>query len=1705
MVDGAACTPAAWTASAEALSEVSGWSLVRYLPAAAATWHFATDNLVGTQAYTAALSTNGGWSVVFPAGFDEYFIMSADETRWVHFPRSSLATLTVSEIRLVYSASSVQYPDVFMMHNRAAQAPDPVIACVKSTTNAAVDTVYAEALDVKSDPAKGSLVFVRTRPPCELRGEAETLTGMRDWMQIKHIPARVHGGPNTAAFGNTFAYGISRTVSTGTRHAGLAVTDAEWAEPFFTSVGSAVDYYLFLFRRSEASASNRDMWLVYTNTQMAQETNNRLIIPYLAVTGVDTLDFGIMYNRINAAMDPWIMGVDGTMYMENAETTGRQAYSIAVFQTRSAHARSACCAAGSFHTSSPATVPLLELGRALALVPGSTRVPRLAALLGRDAVETRSAAAADMPSYNATAGPGGGGVLRFDRSARQFLDGGAHVFHIAIQKGFTAVALVKFTGALEGASDAAGGWNERVFGFGVTSGMRQDIVLHRDLLTGRLVFAIFEPSAPCTATSVTPIAQDAWVQIVVRYVTVGGFRVFIRVDAQTEVATTCAAGTDRVSAVTHVGQGPLGTFPFQGDIAGLFAVDAPLTTAQTAAILARMRAGQDTLSSCEFCGAGLAAPRGSLGAAACGTACSASASWIPGTTTCACDPGFTSAGPGCEACPAGEYKVLAGPQACDACPDGETSTEGSVSSAACVPPCAAGGEGACLCAAGEFSETRVLNPPYAQRTYSSFSGTMTASMLDDLSGAEAWAAQYNTPNQWLQMDAGAPMLITGLVTQGRGSTFNHFVSEFTVEHRLLAGDAPVAVPASLFNADRSKREHPFPSPVYARYVRVLAKAWTGAVSMRAALLVRTCAACLPGQASLMGSTSAAACQCAANAFLDPSAAANRAIALLPGTAQFSTRARRGARAYAATAVFDGAAGPPTGRGAVTFDRAAAQYLDGGAHTFSIATHGGFTAVAVVRFPGAAASNERVFDFGSAGANNNIILERDGAAALRFSIFNAGSATCTLASAAVLTQNTWVTVVAIYTDTNRGMQLRVGGVSATPTACTSAQVNRDVDATNVGKNIATGNYLGGSVAGLYAVDAALPEAEIAALIARMHRGEDPLQACADCPAHALAPPGSAGEQSCQCAGNSPSAPRSARIAAAVQARAVVVQPARAQLAALAGRDTALVDLKTGGTGWRLVRYLPPTSTHWYSGNDNLVGTLPRGTAYDYFSEWSVHFGEFDEFCFSTSNFRHWLQCTKTAASAHLFAISARDVMRSSIDANPYTAIWYHRAGQTQDPQIGLRNHSLPPVDTDDGDRMMYSEIDAVRSLITASRLTSLVADGGLNVWVRRGGTTNKPAVAPAAGPGGGRALVFDRAQAQFLDGGARIFNIASNRGFTAVAVVMFTGAVGDRERVFDFANGVNNDNIFLARKDSTAILQFGINNVQSTCAVDTTNGPILQDTWMTIAATYNDQDKHVRLTVGGTTSSFQCNSGRTDRTVSMSMVARSVDASAPYFNGTIAGLYAVDSVLSTEQIATLAASMLAGADPQRDVCRACPAGEVPGPDGVCGPPPPLTWCRAGSAPDAARLACVACPAGQYKSARDLSACLLCPAGTARNTTAGTACAACPAGRIQPLLGQTACVGCPAGRYRSAGGANVCALCPAGTASNTTAAAACRACPAGQIQTREGHAACVDCPADHFRETASSASLHTDCTPCYANSFSAPGAALETDCRCNAGFW
>jgi len=167
-----------------------------------------------------------------------------------------------------------------------------------------------------------------------------------------------------------------------------------------------------------------------------------------------------------------------------------------------------------------------------------------------------------------------------------------------------------------------------------------------------------------------------------------------------------------------------------------------------------------------------------------------------------------------------------------------------------------------------------------------------------------------------------------------------------------------------------------------------------------------------------------------------------------------------------------------------------------------------------------------------------------------------------------------------------------------------------------------------------------------------------------------------------------------------------------------------------------------------------------------------------------------------------------------------------------------------------------------------------------------------------------ASTFDRAASQFLDLGSRVFNIASNGGFTGVALLKFTGTPGENERIFDFGNGQDSDNILITRNGVTAALGFSIRNGNVDCIVWTLNSLAPQDTWLAIVVTYTSANKTLEIRIGDIVNTIVCPIARTDRVVTKTYVGRSNWASHAYLNASIAGLYAIDSLLSKSQIAEI---------------------------------------------------------------------------------------------------------------------------------------------------------------------------------------------------------
>ena len=106
-----------------------------------------------------------------------------------------------------------------------------------------------------------------------------------------------------------------------------------------------------------------------------------------------------------------------------------------------------------------------------------------------------------------------------------------------------------------------------------------------------------------------------------------------------------------------------------------------------------------------------------------------------------------------------------------------------------------------------------------------------------------WCAAVNNDNQYLEFDLGSLKVVAGVVTQGRADA-SEWVKGMTIE---IAGTDHVFTVAAEFgthvnenpvNTDRNtKVDSTFPTPRYAQYVRIVPKAYSGHMSLRADVLL----------------------------------------------------------------------------------------------------------------------------------------------------------------------------------------------------------------------------------------------------------------------------------------------------------------------------------------------------------------------------------------------------------------------------------------------------------------------------------------------------------------------------------------------------------------------------------------------------------------------------------------------------------------------------------------------------------------------------------------------------------------------------------------------------------------------------------------------------------------------------------------------------
>ena len=301
----------------------------------------------------------------------------------------------------------------------------------------------------------------------------------------------------------------------------------------------------------------------------------------------------------------------------------------------------------------------------------------------------------------------------------------------------------------------------------------------------------------------------------------------------------------------------------------------------------------------------------------------------------------------------------------------------------------------------------------------------------------------------------------------------------------------------------------------------------------------------------------------------------------------------------------------------------------------------------------------------------------------------------------------------------------------------------------------------------------------------------------------------------------------------------------------------------------------------------------------------------------------------------------------------------------------------------------------------------------------------PTYVAGGGPTGHGHVSFNRdLGSQYLGFGPCTLNIATNTGFTMVAVIQFTGAILMDDHLIDSWKwvGYQLKEVIVQRYMRTSRLQYEFCNAGNACqiTVSPVGMSLQQDTWGTVVLKYSSLTTLVSFSVNNAEIVGPSNIGALwDKSVAGITLGRGAqynDAGTTNkwwaITANVAGVFLVDEYLSTNATTTIVQAMTEGVDLTDTTC---PSGK----------------------------ACKECARGEYKIATGPSSCLTCPVDDTSHVCT-PAVPPCDAGYTGPDGGP--CTACVAGTYKSATGSLACTGCgeyeTTTTGSSSAAACVCR---------------------------------------------------------------
>jgi hypothetical protein len=577
-------------------------------------------------------------------------------------------------------------------------------------------------------------------------------------------------------------------------------------------------------------------------------------------------------------------------------------------------------------------------------------------------------------------------------------------------------------------------------------------------------------------------------------------------------------------------------------------------------------------------------------------------------------------------------------------------------------------------------------------------------------------------------------------------------------------------------------------------------------------------------------------------------------------------------------------------GYLSFDRTQSQYVDvGSSINFSQITTSGFTALCLMRFTGTPNDNERVFDFGSGQANDNILLGRSGGNFYAY-MFNGNSPFWI--QGGTIVQNQWTFVVFRY-NYNGTMQLyQDGRLVATGSNLTIN--NRTTSINYIGRsNWASDPYSNMELAGLLVYNRFLADTEIV-----QYRNNNLVGASSDSLAYSLVLTQNA------LIYKSPSVLDPAYISLnRASSQYIYPSPKLSFNCNTNSGFTAIARIRFTGTvgSWERI-------FDFGNGNasNNIVLARPLANNYLSFRFWNgaTRTGAFDftnvaivQDTWTTVAIRF---TNNNANGAQLykdsFASAAQTISSTGFSMINTGSLRNNYIGRSFDPTNVYANLDIAGLLVYDK-VLTTSELNACKTVVEGKNITATLPATPVYALLPGQGTPIYKA------PSGSNPayISFDRTYGQFMSAPPTTFNISTNGGFTVVTRFRFTGSGIFYERVFDFGNGAPNDNINLSKVDNTNQLNFSMYE-GSTRYFIRSDDSIILNTWTTVAIRYTKSSNLFQMYKDGNLIGTLTGVGTlSNRTLNTNYIARAPWISDPQASLDLVGLIVYDRALSDEEL------------------------------------------------------------------------------------------------------------------------------------------------------------------------------------------------------------